>query len=532
MVQLALPPGRGTSFGSGAQPKPLGSTTPRIWTQPLVTGPPGPCGCGCALTEATSYGFLVVDFAHDIGRPLDPWQRWAAIHLGELLPDGRPRFRQVLMLVARQNGKTELLVVLTLFWLFIDRVQLVLGMSTKLDYARESWEKACNLARASDYADEIGAIRKANGEQQLVTTTGSRYKIAASNAEGGRSLTISRLVMDELRQQHDYTAWDAAVPATNAVMDAQVVAITNQGSDRSVVLNDLRTSALAAIESGDTASRLGLLEWSAPEDADPTDLEALAQANPNLGHRIDPDVLLADARAAVAAGGEKLAGFRTEMMCIRVKSMNGAIDPAAWAACLDPAVVEQVRAGCALAVDVSPDFKHVALVAAAALPDGRTGLRVVRGWSGPNTMREFRQQLPVLLSKVQPRVIGWLPQGPSAVLAADMRHSITTTKGDKPVKRLHGVRVEEITAEVPGVCMSLAEQVDAGQVRHPGDPLLTQHVMAAERLKAGTDGWRFVRGQAGDSPVDAAYAAALAVHLARTTPAGLGKPRIIGPRSD
>jgi phage terminase large subunit-like protein len=66
------------------------------------------------------------------------------IHAGELLPDGRPRFRTVLVLVARQNGKTHALKVLGLYWQFVEMWPLILGMSTNLDYAREAWEKACS----------------------------------------------------------------------------------------------------------------------------------------------------------------------------------------------------------------------------------------------------------------------------------------------------------------------------------------------------------------------------------------------------
>ena len=38
-----------------------GSTTPRLSTPPLVAGPPGECGCGCALSP--SIGWLVVFWA-------------------------------------------------------------------------------------------------------------------------------------------------------------------------------------------------------------------------------------------------------------------------------------------------------------------------------------------------------------------------------------------------------------------------------------------------------------------------------------
>jgi hypothetical protein len=63
--------------------------------------------------------------------------------------------------------------------------------------------------------------------------------------------------------------------------------------------------------------------------------------------------------------------------------------------------------------------------------------------------------------------------------------------------------------------MGFSEQVDAHRIAHSGDPLLDAHVSAAEKLSTG-DGWRFSRK--GEGHVDAAYAAAGAVHLARTLP--------------
>jgi phage terminase large subunit-like protein len=186
-----------------------GSVQPRLSTPPLIQGSAGPCGCGCALTTETSYGFDVIDFAKRVLKePLDPWQEWLVIHAGELLPDGRtPRFRQVLVLVARQNGKTHVLKVLSLFWLYIERVGLVLGTSTNLDYAKESWEKAVTLAEDTPaLTREIKSVRRANGEQTLTVAGNGRYKIAASNRRGGRSLTVHRLIMDELREHHDWSS--------------------------------------------------------------------------------------------------------------------------------------------------------------------------------------------------------------------------------------------------------------------------------------------------------------------------------------
>jgi len=487
----------------------VGRTEPRLWTPPLRE-----------LTPETSYGFDVCEFARDVlGHPLDPWQEWVVIHAGELLPDGRPRFRKVLILVSRQNGKTELLVVLTLYWIFVDRVRMVLGTSTKLDYAAESWRKACRLARkVSALAVEIpakGGIRKANGEQVLWRADvdeqeldeGSRYKIAASNEEGGRSLTIDRLVLDELRQHHDYSAHDASVPATNAVRDAQIWALSNAGSDKSVVLNDMREAALRFIESGEGDERLGLFEYSAPDGASPLDLGALAQANPNLGRRIDPEALLGDARTAVQKGGEKLAGFRTENMCQRVRIMDAALDQQGWRDGHELGDMSELRDRLALVVDVSRDEQHAALLAAAALPDGRARIEPVAAWSGPTATKDLRGALRPLVAQVRPRKFGWFPSGPAAAIAAELAEGEAWPPP--------GVEVEEIRRDVPAVCMGFAELVKNGQVVHADDPMLNAQVAGAEKLFRG-DGWVFTRKGAGH--VDGVYAAAGAVHLARTLP--------------
>jgi hypothetical protein len=86
------------------------------------------------------------------------------------------------------------------------------------------------------------------------------------------------------------------------------------------------------------------------------------------------------------------------------------------------------------------------------------------------------------------------------------------------------VTVAEIKAELAAVCMGLAEQVGAGRSRTPVDPLLDAQIGGAERLKRG-DVWVFSRK--GEGHVDAAYAAAGAVHLARTLPPPVGKPRLV-----
>lgn len=493
-----------------AEPARLGRATPRLWTPPLRE-----------LTPDTSYGFEVIDFAEEIGHPLLPWQRFAVIHGGELLPDGRPRFRIVLLLVSRQNGKTELPVVLSVYWQFRKRLPLILGTSTKLSYAKESWSKAVSLVRRTPALNTLHApgrkwFRTTNGETESWTYEGQRYLIAASNSEGGRSLTIDRGVADELRQHRTYEAWDAFEPACSPD-HAQIWGLSNAGDSRSVVLNDLQDSAREFIESGTGDPRLGLLEWSAPEDADPEDVDALLQANPRVGHGLDLDVLRAAAARAKRLGGDALNGFKTERMCIRVRVLKPAIDTKAWADCLDPGPLVPGRGRTALCVDLSPDGQHATLAAAQVMTDNRVRVELVADWSGPTAASDLGRDLPGWVDLVKPRVVGWFPNGPAAAVAAEL----TGKPGGTWPPR--GVTVAEIRGENTAVCMGFGKEVAAATVAQSGDPLLTAHVTGAEKMTSG-NGWVFAR--AAGEHCDAAYAGAGAVHLARTMPA---RRKLAGP---
>lgn len=491
------PPPLSTNFALaaqlGKQAHLKGRTEPRLFTPPLVE-----------LTPETSYGFDVIEFARRVmRRPLLPWQEWAAIHLGELLPDGRPRFRIFLLLVARQNGKTDLLVTLALYWLYIDKVKLVVGTSTNLVYAQEPWLKVSEFAEDDPLlSQEFLKRRDANGEQQLELTGRRRYKIGAANRRGGRSLTIERLIVDELREQLTWDAWNAAEPAASPE-DAQIVALSNAGDDRSIVLNSLQTGALEGLD-----PRLGIAEWSAADGSDPEDIDAILQANPRVGYGLDIDAILGHAARAKAAGGKELTGFLTEKMCMRVRALDAAIDPGHWIKSAVPGVSIADSKRIALFVDVAPDAQHASLLAAVT-EDGITTLRLVAWWSGLDSISRLIADLPAWLTKVKPWVIGWFPSGPAAPLLASLGKD--RQRGLLPA----GVRVQEIQGETAAVCMAFAAEVAGDRIRHPDDPLLNNQALEAERLRTG-DRWVFSRR--GEGHVDAVYAMAGAVHLARIMP--------------
>ncbi len=506
-----------------------GSLMPRYFTPPLITGPPGPCGCGCALTPDTSYGFDLYDFSVAIGWPFDPWQRWAAIHMGELLPDGRPRFRMVLILVARQNGKTIMCRILILYWMVIQRAPLIIGTSTGRDTAKESWQDVIDFALSAlpdAFGSERQAVRKTLSEEYLQTRGCTRhcrqdhehvqrsiYKFAALGRRAGRSKTVHRAVMDELREQDSMETYDALIKAMTAVSDAQAVAITNQGDVTSVPLDSLRNAGIEFIETGQGDPRLFLAEWSAPSGSDVTDPAAIAAANPDLGNRIKLDSIMGDAIRAKRAGGDELTGFKTETLCMRVPLLDPAIDPDSFAECgiarEDFPDLARHRRAVALLLDVSMDATHATLYAAAKI-DGIVYGDPVRAWSGDDCTKRVRAELPGVVEQVRPRMVGWIPDGPAAVIAADLRKR----RGGRSWAP-RGTKIEEIRGDIPAVCMGAADLIRSAGFRHARDPMINAHVARTAKITRG-DVWVFTRD--GHESVDGTYAMAGAIHLARIIP--------------
>jgi hypothetical protein len=472
----------------------LGKTEPRLWTKPLRP-----------LTRATSKGFEVIEFAAMIGEPLLPWEQWAAIHALELLPDGSFRFRTILILVARQNGKSTLKRIITLWRMYMTGARRIIGVAQDVALARDQWNMCQETIHgAPDLEEEWGRVRNVNGDEWF-EASGCRYGIKAANRRAGRGGSNDEVNIDELREQTDWKAWSAVSKTTMARDNGQIWAMSNAGDDDSVVLNQLRDAALSG---RDPSIFLG--EWSAEDGCELDDWDQIAQANPGLGYIISESAI----RSALATDPPNV--YRTEILCQRVDHLDSAIDPAAWKDCADPSgTMDGLRDRIALCFDVAPDSQHATLAAAAQLDDGRVRIEIVKAW---NSADEARAELPGLLATVKPAALGWYPTGPAAELGPVLRPAAVALN-KRPGKRQPGQLPEngEITGTaVPEACQGLAGLALGRRIVHPADPLLDAHIGGATKLNAG-DGWRFVRRGGGHA--DAAYAAAGAVQIALTMPA-------------
>ena len=348
-----------------------GKTEPRLFTPPLRE-----------LTRDTTLGFDVIDYSNQVlKQSLYPWQEWFFIHaleiVGSLETKWHFRFRTVLLLISRQNGKTVASKVLASFFLNVLGVKNVFGTSLSLDKAEEVWEAVIKDQEESPALSvEISRIARSNGNKRLFLTGNRVYKVGAPTRRAGRGDSNDLVMLDEIREHRDWETWSAAAASTNAKPNAMVVCFSNAGDPDSIVLRQLRAQALgqSADFGGDVdANALGLFEWSAKEGAATDDLEALAQANPAMGYGLLTERALLANRATFPE-----AKFRSECMCQQVETILPAPFPdGAWDAGTDNNSFIPVSNPVYFGIDMSQDRRWTSIAACGLRDDGNWHVEVV-----------------------------------------------------------------------------------------------------------------------------------------------------------
>ena len=354
----------------------MGKTEPRIWTPPLRE-----------LTPDTSLGFACIEYATDVlHKNLYPWQKWALIHMleiiGDLGGDWRFRFRTALILISRQNGKTVLSEVIASFFLNVLCVDSVFGTSLSLDKAEEVWEAVVqDQETIPELSAELHRVGRTNGSKKLVLTGLRQYKVGAPTRRAGRGDSNDLVLLDEVREQRDWETWSASVASTNAKPNGMVVCFSNAGDPDSVVLRQLRETAIADINGsaagdygGDVdATTLGLFEWSAEDGAATDDIEQLAQANPAMGYGYLTERALLSNRKTFPESK-----FRSECMCQQVETILPAPFPdGAWAAGLDTQSCIAPESELYFGIDLSADRKWASIGVCGMREDGHYHIEVV-----------------------------------------------------------------------------------------------------------------------------------------------------------
>lgn len=474
-----------------------GYAEPRIWTKPLRE-----------LTPETSLGFEVIDYAREVLHvELRPWQKWLLIHALELNEDGSYRFKKVIVLVARQNGKTMLASVLSSWWLFVDSQRhpervppvkfKIVGTAQNLDIAREPWSQVrlwCNPEPPSEAESEVAIADLQEATNKVSDTNGKEYIQAASlahyeirAAKNARGKPAARVLMDELREQENWVAWNATSQTTKSFWSGQLWGISNAGDAKSVVLAAQRKAALKVVASWEKLvekrgmdpfewadkhdNAIGIFEWSGRDGCELDSDEDLLQANPSCGYG---GMTLKSLKSDI--DGMTEAAFRTEVLCQWVTAdVDPYVDVETWESLTDndSRIPEDERV--VLAIDTSEDRKTTYIAVAGARGDGMDHVEVI-------ARRDGNLWVPKYLKSVQEAWgIDEVALQSKGCPAGDFRDML-----EEEGWTVHAIEGSKLGS----VAGSFKDAVLDGTIRHTDQPVLTQQLKCAVTRKLGeVDVW-------------------------------------------
>lgn len=419
---------------------------------------------------------------------LDAWQVWLIRHVLERYPQdwpvehlrGQLRFRQVVISMGRQNGKSLLGALFVIYFLVLHkRGPNVIGLASvdrqaKIVYKRVKYgvDQSPALAREIKTSSTRGITRK-DGSGAYFTMPAKEDTAQGEPATG--------VLYDELHLGLS-SLWDAMLLAMRAQRNALMIGITTAGDDDSLLLVRLYAEGEAAIEGAD--ERFGFFCWEAlsPE----LTVENVIRANPAIAcGRVPLDIAMSDAQKMAAdtvVGPDGLTGWQRVIRYTLNLFVEGAAG--AWAslqAWKDSGVEDLEHHGQVVySLERTEDWEYASIIATS-----RAGRMVHTELVASLTDPTFEQLLESCkaLATLGPCSFA-MPAETLGKLADRLRED-----GYDKVWKLSQV-------EMASAAQTAKSTIARRALLHPSDPLL-RHQMARAKGRRTGEGWRLSRTVSG-----------------------------------
>lgn len=409
---------------------------------------------------------------------LDEWQRSLIIAILERFPDdhpnqalaGRLRYRQVVISLSRQNGKSLIAAILGLYGL-VQHVTgpYVVGVASTREQAQIVYDRTAYVIRN---VPRLNSLIKPTGTRGLKWRDGGgRYEMRASKGDALQGLPVSLGIADELHIMQE-EVWDSLVVGQRAQRDGLLIGITTAGDDDSILLKRLYRQGHEAAETGDRDSRFGFFLWEAPEGATIDTPGAIEASTPAAAcGRLDVATIRSDVKHLPEADQQRYT-------LNRFSEIVGSWLPAgAWRACRGSGVPADVKSNLVFSVERTGAWEHASIVATAKI-DGRSRTELVATIAKP-TLDQIERALVEIATRF-PR-------------SAFVGNTFTLGKVLNNLKD-RGYEVFKLTPSERAQACSLAyAKIAQGLVDHPDNTLVRTQMPNARRKNSGT-GWTLVPG--------------------------------------
>lgn len=443
------------------------------------------------LNDLPSRGFELIDFADQIiDGGFMPWQKWLAEHSLKIKPDGRYHHPVTVASVARQNGKSTYMMARIMMGLFHWDESLQVSTAHRLVTSLEQFRAIVQIIEENaDLANQVKRIRWQHGAEEIQTLKGNRFIIKAGGSAARGLSKPETIHMDEIRELHDMETFAAMRYTLMAAKNPQVNCFSSAGDSHSMVLNQLRERGLAAASGA--ADDVGYFEWSAPTDE--ISLENAAFANPGLNITIHPDNIR-------AVFNDPPDVVMTEVLNRWVQTISSVVGAKEWQECGDETIDLDEDKLTWMAIDISPDRKHAALVAAQKLGSESFVVKLLHTWE--NTIQLDDRA-------IANDAAAYCRKYPIEYLLYSRRTSGAVAARMQPA----GIPIHDMDSDYPQSCDELLGAINSHRLKHRNQALLTEQILSAVQLRRGDGGWVIGRRASGTA-VCAAVASALVTHFA------------------
>jgi phage terminase large subunit-like protein len=291
------------------------------------------------------------DFAR---RPFIPaqWQRQKILAplFGEVVWDAKRRryvrrFRELYLLVARKNGKTEILAGICLYLLCADGEESaeLYGLALDKDQASHVFRTAARMVELNPHLRRrIDVLR--SRDRLVDPETASFLAVIASDAAGALGTSPHAAYIDELLTQPDRELYDALRTGFGTRAQPLLMMATTAENDPNGFAAAEREESIRVMHDQRLNPTRLVVIYQVDEDEDWTSEVNWRKANPALGDFLDIEVLRSEFRKATRMPAEERA-FRQFRLNQPVNAIGRAIDLPTWDRSAD-LVVESDLVGC------------------------------------------------------------------------------------------------------------------------------------------------------------------------------------------
>lgn len=424
---------------------------------------------------------------------LDEWQRWLLTAILERYPEGHARagqlrYRQVVISMGRQNGKSLLAAILSLYGLFQQsKSPTIIGVASNREQAGIIYDRTYYVIKNNQ---ALNQRVKPSSTRGLRFRDGSgSYEIRASKTEALQGLPITLGLVDELHIL-DEGVWDSLVNGSRAQKNGLVIGITTAGDDNSKLLKRLYKQGTEAIDG--QAERFGFFLWEAPEGSTVHTPGAIEQANPAIAcGRIELETTIGDVKSLPEVDQQRYTLNRF------VASFSSWMPFNLWADC-PPADINTAQHK-VYSVDRSPDWSYASVSVHQKHPDGS-----IHSELAASIVKPTQERLEAMCAQL--RKLGKC----SFVMERSQLGKLADTLKGK------GYDVHVMTGtDVLQACETSYAIIATQRLAHDAQPVLTEQVRRAQRKNVG-ERWRLIPANR-DSQIDAIESFINGIYIAETT---------------